>query len=188
VTIFVWVVYFMTLLNLYFLTNWLPTIMIDAGLADATAIRITSLFQIGGMAGALMLGVIVARYRSFVVLAASFLWATVWIAVTGMAGSSVPLLIVTVFCSGIGVIGGQTIAHALTSEFYPTSIRSTGVGWALGVGRVGSIIGPTVGGILLSTGGGARHVFWAAAVPAIIAAIAAALIVPRSRASEYASN
>ena len=183
VTVLVWVVYFMTLLNVYFLTNWLPTIMIDAGIADTAAIRITSLFQIGGIAGALVLGVIVARYRSFVILAASFVWATVWIAVTGMAGSSVPLLIVTVFCSGIGVIGGQTIAHALTSEFYPTAIRSTGVGWALGIGRVGSIIGPTVGGVLLSSGGGARHVFWAAAVPATLAAIAAVLISRRVGAS-----
>jgi AAHS family 4-hydroxybenzoate transporter-like MFS transporter len=180
-TMLIWVVYFMTLLNVYFLTNWLPTIMIDAGIADATALRITSLFQIGGMVGALALAKVLDRYRSFLVLGVCFVWATVWIFVTGEVGASVPLLIVTVFCSGIGVIGGQTLAHALTSEFYPTAIRSTGVGWALGIGRIGSIVGPTVGGFLLTTGGGASHVFWAAAVPATIAAIAAALIAGRVR-------
>ena len=84
-----------------------------------------------------------------------------------------------VLVMGAGVIGGQTIAHALSSEFYPTAIRATGVGWALGIGRIGSIVGPTVGGFLLATGGGASHVFWAAAIPATIAAIAAFLIAGR---------
>jgi AAHS family 4-hydroxybenzoate transporter-like MFS transporter len=178
-TALIWVIYFTTLLNVYFLTNWLPTIMSDAGIEVATAIRVTSLFQIGGMAGALVLGKVLDWRRSFAVLAACFAWATIWIFATGMVGASVPMLVLTVFCSGIGVIGGQTVAHALTSEFYPTPIRATGVGWALGIGRIGSIIGPVVGGFLLAQGGGARHVFWAAAVPAVIAAIAAAMLTVR---------
>ena len=77
------------------------------------------------------------------------------------------------FVSGVAVIGGQTASNALAAEFYPTTIRSTGVGWALGVGRVGSILGPILGGVLLSYGGSARRTFWAAAVPALIATSAA---------------
>jgi AAHS family 4-hydroxybenzoate transporter-like MFS transporter len=187
VTLLIWVVYFMTLLNVYFMNSWLPTIITDSGIPLATANRITSVFQIGGIAGALLLGAVVARQRSFGVLAVSFVWAAGAIVATGVAGASIPLLVVTVFCSGIGVIGGQTIAHALTSEFYPTGIRSTGVGWALGVGRVGSIVGPTVGGFLLDTGGGARHVFWAAAIPATIAAVAAWFISGRLQAARFGS-
>jgi AAHS family 4-hydroxybenzoate transporter-like MFS transporter len=182
VTLLIWVVYFMTLLNVYFMNSWLPTIITDAGIPLATANRITSLFQIGGIVGALVLGAIVARQRSFGVLALAFVWAAAAIVATGLAGASIPLLVITVFCSGIGVIGGQTIAHALSSEFYPTAVRSTGVGWALGVGRIGSIVGPTVGGLLLARGGGTRHVFWAAAVPATIAAIAAWFIAGRLNA------
>jgi MFS transporter, AAHS family, 4-hydroxybenzoate transporter len=61
----------------------------------------------------------------------------------------------------------------LTAEFYPTAIRSTGVGWALGIGRIGSIIGPTLGGTLLALGGETRHIFWAASIPPLIATTAA---------------
>jgi len=65
------------------------------------------------------------------------------------------------------------MSNALAADFYPTPIRSTGVGWALGVGRVGSILGPILGGFLLSYAGDARRVFWAASAPALIATAAA---------------
>ena len=81
-----------------------------------------------------------------------------------------------VFASGVGVIGGQTVSNALTADFYPTAIRSTGIGWALGIGRIGSILGPILGGFLLSYGGSARRVFWFAAVPALIATAAATAV------------
>ena len=79
----------------------------------------------------------------------------------------------SILACGMGVIGGQTVANALAADFYPTAIRATGLGWSLGVGRVGSILGPILGGFLLSYGGSARRVFWAAAVPAVIATFAA---------------
>jgi AAHS family 4-hydroxybenzoate transporter-like MFS transporter len=73
----------------------------------------------------------------------------------------------------MGVIGAQTISNAMAADYYPTAIRATGVGWSLGIGRIGSILGPILGGFLLSYGGTARHVFWAAAIPALIATFAA---------------
>jgi AAHS family 4-hydroxybenzoate transporter-like MFS transporter len=173
-TLLIWVVYFMNLLNLYFLNNWLPTIMSDVGIKVETAIIVTSLFQFGGIAGALLLGRLLDYHRSFLVLAACFLWAAAWVYLIGAVGASVPLLVLTVSLAGVGVIGGQNASHALTAEFYPTAIRATGVGWALGIGRIGSIVGPILGGYLLAQGGGARHVFWSAAIPALIATAAAA--------------
>jgi AAHS family 4-hydroxybenzoate transporter-like MFS transporter len=86
----------------------------------------------------------------------------------------VPLLALTITCAGVGIIGGQNASHALSSEFYPTRIRSTGVGWALGIGRIGSILGPVVGGWLLAQNTPMRDVFWAAVIPAIVATVAAA--------------
>jgi MFS transporter, AAHS family, 4-hydroxybenzoate transporter len=176
-TLLIWTIYFMNLLNLYFLNNWLPTIMSDIGIRVETAIRVTSLFQVGGIAGALVLGRLLDYTRSFWVLAACFFWAATWVLLTGQVGASVPLLAATVFCAGIGVVGGQNASHALTAEFYPTGIRSTGVGWALGIGRIGSIVGPILGGYLLVQGGGATQVFWAAAIPAAIAGTAAVALV-----------
>jgi AAHS family 4-hydroxybenzoate transporter-like MFS transporter len=173
VTLLLWTMFFMNLLNLWFLNNWLPTIMNDAGIKVETASLITSLFQIGGLAGSLLLAGIWGRRLSFGLLASMYLAAAVFILLIGEAGASIPLLIIAVFASGMGVIGGQTASNALAADFYPTPIRSTGVGWALGIGRVGSILGPILGGVLLSFGGGARRAFWAAAAPALIATCAA---------------
>jgi AAHS family 4-hydroxybenzoate transporter-like MFS transporter len=173
VTLMLWVTFFMNLLNLWFLNNWLPTIMNDAGIRVETASLITSLFQIGGIVGALALAGALGRRLSFGVLAATYLAATIFIFLIGNAGASIPMLVMTVFAAGMGVIGGQTVSNALTADYYPTAIRSTGIGWALGIGRVGSILGPIVGGYLLTYGGNARRVFWAAAAPALIATFAA---------------
>jgi MFS transporter, AAHS family, 4-hydroxybenzoate transporter len=172
-TALIWVVYFMNLLNLYFLNSWLPTIISDAGLPVSTAVLLTSLFQIGGIGGALALGSVLDRYFSFRILATCYLWAAVCVYLIGEAGTSVPVLALTIACAGLGIIGGQNASHALTAEFYPTRIRSTGVGWALGIGRIGSIVGPLIGGQLLARGAVMRQVFWAAAVPALIASAAA---------------
>jgi AAHS family 4-hydroxybenzoate transporter-like MFS transporter len=173
ITLMIWIMFFMNLLNLWFLNNWLPTIMNDAGIKVETASLITSLFQIGGIAGALALAGVLGRRLTFVVLALTYLAAAVFIFLIGDAGASIPLLVMTVFASGVGVIGGQTVSNALTADYYPTAIRSTGIGWALGIGRVGSILGPILGGYLLSYGS-TRQVFWAAAAPALIATFAAA--------------
>ena len=106
-------------------------------------------------------------------MAWTYLSAAVCIFLIGEAGASIGLLVVTVFAAGLCVVGGQMSANALAAEFYPTAMRSTGVGWALGIGRIGSIIGPTLGGILLSRGGGTRQIFWLAAIPVLIATVAA---------------
>ena len=175
-TVLIWVVYFMNLLNLYFLNSWLPTIISDAGIPVSTAIRLTSLFQVGGIGGALVLGRVLDRRFSFLVLTACYGWAALCVLLIGQAGASIPLLALTITCAGLGIIGGQNASHALSSEFYPTRMRATGVGWALGIGRIGSIVGPILGGQLLALGTGTRQVFWAAAVPAIIASIASACV------------
>ena len=176
VTLLIWVIYFMGLLDLYFLTNWLPTIMSDAGIKIETAIIASSLFQFGGMAGAIAMGVALSHRRSFHVLAVCYLWAAVWVFVAGAAGPTLPLLATAVMAAGAGIIGGQSASHALCAEFYRTSMRSTGVGWALGIGRIGSIVGPVLGGYLLATGGGAQQVIWMASIPALVATIAATVL------------
>src|SRR6267378_3890024 len=173
ITLLLWLMFFMNLLNLYFLNSWLPTVINDNGIRVETAIIITTLFQVGGAAGALLLGRVVDRLLSFTVLAWAYLGAAASVFLIGEAGASIILLVLTVSLAGFCVIGGQTSSNALAAEFYPTALRSTGVGWALGIGRIGSIIGPSLGGALLSGGGQARQVFWAAAVPALIACAAA---------------
>jgi AAHS family 4-hydroxybenzoate transporter-like MFS transporter len=175
VTLLLWVMFFMNLLDLYFLIGWLPTVMSDAGVAVQTAILIASLFQLGGVTGNLVLGRIIDRTMSFRVLGVLYLSSAFCVFLIGGAGGSIPLLIVSVFATGLTVLGGQSSSNALTSTYYPTAIRSTGLGWALGIGRVGSIVGPMLGGLLLTITSETRRVFWAAAIPPLIATAAAFL-------------
>ena len=171
-TLLMWVIFFMSLLDLYFLNAWLPTVIHDAGIAIEKAILLTALFQVGGAAGSIIMGRLLDRFLSFRVLACAYLAAGIFVFLIGAAGKSVVLLALTIFASGFGVIGGQSSANALCAEYYPTPMRSTGVGWALGIGRVGSIIGPLLGGLLLSFEHQTRRVFWAAAIPVLIASAA----------------
>ncbi|MGH7119177.1 MAG: hypothetical protein ACREFP_09365, partial [Acetobacteraceae bacterium] len=76
------------------------------------------------------------------------------------------------FGAGVGIIGGQTGANVVAALVYPTYIRSTGVGWALGIGRIGSIVGPVIGGIMLAERWPLPTIFLAAAIPAICGAFA----------------
>jgi AAHS family 4-hydroxybenzoate transporter-like MFS transporter len=172
ITLLVWLIFFMSLLDLYFLNNWLPTIMTQTGISLETAAIVTALFQLGGTVGALTLGRRMDRNGSFSVLAFAYGAACLAVLAIGSAGA-LAALAVTIFVAGFCVIGGQAGSNALASDFYPTAIRSTGVGWALGVGRIGSILGPFVGGWLLATAVDFRHVFWAAAVPPFLACCAA---------------
>ena len=175
-TLLLWVVFFMSLLDLYFLNSWLPTVLHDSGRQLETALRITAMFQVGGAIGAFVLGRVFDRMKSFIGLAAAYAGAAACVVFIGMAGSSLIVQTGLVFATGVCVVGGQTGSNALAAELYPTSIRSTGVGWSLGIGRIGSIVGPMLGAILLSSQLGVRQVFWAAAVPPGIAAIAAMLV------------
>jgi AAHS family 4-hydroxybenzoate transporter-like MFS transporter len=172
-TILLWVILFMSLLDLYFLSSWLPTILHDSGFGLRTAILITAMFQVGGTVGAFVLGRFFDRSKSFRALAWAYAGAAVCVFFIGMAGGSVVLQGFAVFMAGMCVIGSQTGSNALAADCYTTAIRSTGVGWALGIGRIGSIVGPILGGILLSSHLEMRRVFWAAAVPPLIAVVAA---------------
>jgi AAHS family 4-hydroxybenzoate transporter-like MFS transporter len=89
-----------------------------------------------------------------------------------LAGASVPLTLVTAFILGIGTVGVQNCNNGIAAKFYPTEFRATGVGWALAVGRIGSILGPTVGGVLVATGYEIRTIFLFAIVPPLVAAAA----------------
>lgn len=171
-TILLWVVFFMSLLDLYFLSNWLPTVLNGLGASVSLSAILGSLLQIGGVAGTLILGRFVDRF-SFRALALTYGLAMLAVAAIGQSSHSIALLTVAIFVAGFCIVGGQIAANALAATFYPTSLRSTGVGWALGIGRIGSIVGPLVGGVLIANHWKPDSLFLAAALPAAIAAMAA---------------
>lgn len=182
-TLLLWVVFFANLLVLYFLINWLPSVLRAAGLPIERAIIATVVLNAGGIVGGLALGRLVDRRGPFVILFASYCLAALSVAAIGAAGTSMSAIVASVFVAGFFVIGTQFCMNALAASAYPTSVRATGVGYALGVGRIGSVLGPVIGGMLLSLGWGTSALFAAAAAPAAVCAAAVALLCLRRRAA-----
>lgn len=171
-TLLLWVVFFMSLLDLYFLANWLPTVLNDLGASVSAAVLIGSMLQVGGVVGTFALGSVVDRF-SFRALALVYFIAVFAVGAIGQFSHSVVLVTSAIFAAGFCIVGGQIAANALAANFYPTAMRATGVGWALGIGRVGSIIGPLIGGALMSAKWSTGELFMTAASAALCAALAA---------------
>ena len=170
-TLLLWIINFMNLLNLYFLTNWLPTVVAGIGYSTPIAVRVGATLQLAGAIGAFLLGWCVHRIGFVPVLAAGFALASINIAYIGHPGISLAMLVIFVSIAGLGVVGGQSGINAFSATYYPTDLRSTGVGAGLGVGRIGAIVGPVVGGLLLAMHWSVRELFLASAVPAMISAV-----------------
>lgn len=170
-TVLLWVVNFMNLLNLYFLSSWLPTIATSAGLSTSTAVMVGTTLQVGGVLGTLLMGPVIDRIGFFKVLVPCFALAALSIALIGQPGIGLPLLFLVVAVTGFCIIGGQPAVNALAATYYPTALRSTGLGWSLGIGRWGSIAGPVLGGLLIQFEWSNSEIFLAMAVPTVIAAL-----------------
>lgn len=178
-TILLWIVNFMNLMNLYFLSSWLPTVLKDGGFTTSRAVLAGTLLQVGGVVGTLALGRLM-DWRGFGVLVACFVVASAAIVAIGQGRGS-PLLLAAIFVAGFCVIGGQPAVNALAATSYPTALRSTGIGWSLGIGRFGSILGPVLGGHLIGLGWSSSSLFMASAVPAAVSAATTFALVHRRK-------
>ncbi len=171
----IWLIVFMNLVELYFFTSWLPVIVHDTGMTVGDAALVTALFQIGGSVGAVVIGWLIDRFPKFIVLGCIYLGAALFIALVGcvLAGVHGPLVFVAlaavVTCAGACVVGGQIGVIAATSTIYPAAIRTSGVGWALGIGRIGSVVGPFIGSALIANQLPVLELFAIGAVPAVMA-------------------
>jgi AAHS family 4-hydroxybenzoate transporter-like MFS transporter len=178
-TAVLWIVFFMSLLDVYLLVSWLPTALNQAGIPAQNAIILGSLLQAGALLGTLLCGAGLDRFGGNAVLMPAYILGALSIAAIGVFSSSnLVVTTIAVILAGAGIIGGQTAANALAAATYPTQIRSTGVGWALGIGRIGSIIGPLVAAALLMAHVSVRGIFLVSAIPALVAAGAIAIFGP----------
>jgi AAHS family 4-hydroxybenzoate transporter-like MFS transporter len=182
VTVLLWLAFFMNLLVMYFLVNWLPTLLKAAGLSLAMAILPTATLNLGGVVGGVVLGRLIDRWGPCSVLGAAYAASAGFIVLIALSGENLPMLLVGAALAGFGVVGGQIGAIALAASVYPTAIRATGLGWAFGVGRIGAIIGPLLGGLLLAQDWAPRTIILSSAGPALAAA-AAVLLLGRARQS-----
>ena len=171
-TVLIWILYFMNLMVLYTLSQMLPTIITDAGMPLSTASWATSFYQLGGIAGALVFSYGCDRFGSRLILPAIFIGTSVFCVMIGLAGHDAGLVVGAATTAGVFVIGGQAVANAFVGNFYGSHIRATGIGWALGMGRLGAIVGPFVIGTLHGAGARPQTLFELCAIPGLFAAAA----------------
>jgi AAHS family 4-hydroxybenzoate transporter-like MFS transporter len=171
-TAMLWIINFMNLLNLYFLGSWLPTVVRDAGYTTAIAVLVGTAVQVGGSIGTIPNGWMINRFGFRKVLTIVFGVATISIAMIGQPSLPLSMLFFAAFVAGWCVPGGQPGVNSLAAMYYPTYLRSTGIGASLGFGRIGAIVGPLAAGALLGNGWAHRELFYAAAIPALISAVA----------------
>lgn len=171
-TILLWVINFMNLLCVYFLANWLPVVMNEAGHSAREAVLAGTMMWVGGIAGNLLLGWLVDRRGFGPVLSVTFAVAALAVVAIGQVTGSLNLVFLAIGLVGFCVLGAQSGLNALSPTYYPVSVRSTGTGWASGIGRFGSVVGPILGSQLISLQWSTAQLFQAAAVPAAIAVVA----------------
>ncbi|MGE4372665.1 MAG: MFS transporter [Xanthobacter sp.] len=170
-TLMLWVSFFCCLLMVYALSSWLPQLMKSAGYSLGSSLSFLLALNFGGMFGAIAGGWLSDRLGLPRVVVGFFLFGAVCIAMLGY-NSPMPVLYLLIFIAGATTIGTQILLYASVAQFYSLSVRSTGLGWASGMGRIGAIAGPMLGGVLMAAQLPLSVNFMAFAVPGAISALA----------------
>src|SRR5216683_4278355 len=175
-TILLWIIFFCSLLNLFLFAYWLPQVLHLIGMTPAEAARASSYRELGAMMAVLYLGVLIDRFGAERALAAHYAAGILFIA--GIALLTMPYLILigAIFFAGMTIVGSQTGANGACGKLYPARMRASGLGWALGIGRLGGIAGPALGGYLLAAGLRPPMIFLSACFFMLVAAVATALL------------
>jgi AAHS family 4-hydroxybenzoate transporter-like MFS transporter len=176
-TLLLWIVFAINLGEFYALQSWLPSIMMGMDYPLSVVVTATTLTTVGGIAVVLVIGPCMDRVGSFRTLSILYLLGFLFVGMAGFSfGAPLTLLLVATFFAGCSISGGQKAVIALAAVFYPAPIRSTGVGWALGIGRIGGILGPLLVGFALGGGWSPLAVFSAMAALLLLNGAIIALI------------
>lgn len=178
-TLLVWISFFCTLIVLYFLMNWLPSLIVGRGLSHSQAGITQILFNAGSIFGVLGIGMLMDRSGPVRVVPGVYVVIVASLAALS-AAQGMTSLSIAVFFAGLGVVGAQGMLYSMAAACYPTTMRGTGVGAAVAVGRLGSIVGPFLAGLLLAIGKSGAIVV-GASVPVTLVAAVSALMLAKSR-------
>lgn len=169
-TMLLWSTYALNLLLLMFLSSWLPTLLLSSGRSAREAILVGTVLQVGGVAGGLGLGRLVRRSAAPTVLSVAFAVAAASLLLVGLPAVPLGAVFALVALCGMTIVGGQQVLNGLAAHLYPGDLRATGAGWAMGMGRLGSVAGPAIAGGLLAAHVGYGPMLQLAAAPALAAA------------------
>jgi benzoate transport len=177
-TLILWASFLFCFISLYFMMSWIPKLVITAGMSESVGVYASVAFNGGGIVGIISLGWMSARL-GLSNLICIFLSGSAVIMVTFAYARGVEDLFIYLFIIGFLLQGGFVGLYAVAAKIYPTEIRTTGVGWAIGLGRFGAVVGPYVGGILIARGVSLEVNFVIFAVPLLVSGIIAYVLAVR---------
>jgi AAHS family 4-hydroxybenzoate transporter-like MFS transporter len=183
-TLLMWVIFFCSLLNLFLFGYWMPTVFKLIGFTPAQAVFASSLRDCGAIFAVLYLGWAIDHVGPERSLALHYALGAVFIAMIALVAMPYAMMLLVTFLAGMTIIGSQTGANATCGKLYPARMRTSGLGWALGIGRLGGIVAPVLGGYLLSLGMAPTRIFLIACLFAIVAAAATGLLALRGNRPE----
>jgi MFS transporter, AAHS family, 4-hydroxybenzoate transporter len=183
-TTLLWIIFFCSLLNLFLFIFWLPEVLHLIGMTPAQSVFVTSLYPLGGIFAVAYLGWMIDRFGAHRSLAVHYALGIVFVAVIALVAMPYLAVLTVVLLCGVTVLGSQTGLNGACGKLYPARMRTSGYGFATGVGRLGGIAAAPLGGFLLAKGLPPTFVFLSACVFAAMAAVATALLaLPHRRAS-----
>lgn len=167
-TLTLWTTFFLCFAALYFLMSWIPKLMVDSGFTESVGRDAFFLFNLGGVLGIYLLGGLSTRFKLTNLIFGLLTLAAAGMLVFALAPDDKNLLLAMIFGVGLCQQGGFTGLYSAAAKAYPTGIRSTGIGWCIGLGRSGAVIGPAVAGYLIYFGFDMSANFIVFAVPMAI--------------------
>ena len=168
VTLTLWTTFFLCFATLYFLMSWIPKLMEDSGHGVQVGRQAFFLFNFGGVIGVYLLGILSTRWKLTNIVFLLLFSSAIGMIVFAVAPNQRDLLLVIIFLIGLAQQGGFTGLYSAAAKAYPTEIRTTGIGWSIGLGRSGAVIGPALAGYLIAGGLDMSANFYIFAVPMAI--------------------
>lgn len=172
-TLQLWLTFFLSFASLYFLMSWIPKLVEDAGFTATDGRRAFFLMNLGAIIGTFVIGIVATRVKLTNLVAAFFCLSGAGMLVYAVAPVDLDWLFTLIFFIGLFQQGGFTAMYSVAAKIYPTNVRSTGIGWAVGLGRSGAVAGPAIAGYLIAGGLGMSANFILFAIPMAISAILA---------------
>ena len=171
-TLLLWSCYLALMFSFYFVVSWTPKLLVDAGLSTSQGISAGAILQAGGLLGALVIGLLGSRYAVNKLAAWFFSLSVGVILAYGWADAELTALMVLSAMMGFFLIGAMIGLYTIGPALYDAKSRVTGVGLAIGVGRLGAIAAPFAGGLMLETGLEISLIYAVFAAPLVLAAFA----------------
>ena len=172
-TLTLWITFFLCFATLYFLMSWIPKLVVDAGYSSEVGRDAFFLFNFGGVLGVYVMGICSTRWKLTNLVGGLMFVSALFMLVFAYAPREQTTMLVLIFVIGVLLQGGFTGLYSVTAKAYPTAIRSTGVGWSIGLGRFGAVVGPAVAGYTILFGLDMSANFVLFAIPMAIGGIIA---------------